>query len=149
MPPAPTAPKKKGHAGFVVLGVLVAVGIVASIFSDKTDTVAPTKDTGVSSGFGTQDASGDVSWGAKGFTVDYGIVTAPIVVTNHTDGMSDYYIEVGVENAAGDRIGWGNAVVSHLAPGQTARVNATATVDGPANSADSLVFTEIQRTAST
>jgi hypothetical protein len=59
--------------------------------------------------------------------------TSTLDVTNDTDHTSTYFITVTFENAAGSRqFGTGNATVTSLAPGRTTTVEASSTVEVPA-----------------
>jgi hypothetical protein len=133
------------------LGLAVFAIAMASC-SVETSTEPPTPAAGaknapradkVSQGLGTKDASADVrivSFQAGQF----GQSEAKLEITNHSNGTSDYYIEVAFEDGAGPNIDWGNAVAQHVEPGQKAIVTTTTFKE----SAERVKITEIQRTAS-
>lgn len=106
---------------------------------------APPAET-VSRGLGTKDASRDVKLASFERVEEYGLVryVGKLVITNHTSKPSDYYIELSIENRAGDNIGWTNAVAEHVKPGQKARVDFEVFDEG----AHRAVIHEIQRTES-
>ena len=73
--------------------------------------------------------------------------TATLDVTNDTEDSSTYFITVTFENAAGSRqFGTGNATVTSLAPGRTTTVEASSTVEVPAQV--SCTVTDVNRISS-
>jgi len=157
-PPTPN-PKKKGpilHVVEMVIGGLLVVGVVNSAMSgdnqpqatgSQASTEAPAKakakkDSGVSSGLGTKDATADVK--VVGITDDPYLREVELLITNHSSGRSDYYVELSLLDASGTNVGWTNALVQALEPGQKAKAKAPITDDG----AVKVKVHEVQRTAS-
>lgn len=80
-----------------------------------------TPSSGVSRGFGTKDASGDVKVKAKPTQeADTGFVQTTLTVTNHSSKRSDYIIDLALVSADGKtQIDTTPALVQNLEPGQT------------------------------
>ncbi|HEU4896606.1 MAG TPA: FxLYD domain-containing protein [Actinomycetota bacterium] len=138
----------------LVIGGLLVVGVVNSAMSgdnqpqatgSQTSTEAPAKakkDSGVSSGLGTKDATADVK--VVGISGNEFLREVELLITNHSSGRSDYYVELSLLDASGTNVGWTNALVQALEPGQKARAKAPITDD----SAVKVKVHEVQRTAS-
>jgi hypothetical protein len=153
-PPPPRERKSRRQKTLLSLaGLGLAIFAIAMAgCSAETSTEPSTRDAGannaprgdkISQGLGTKDASADVrivSFEAGQF----GQSEAKFEITNHSNGTSDYYIEVAFEDGAGTNIDWGNAVAQHVEPGQKAIVTTTTFKE----SAERVKITEIQRTAS-
>jgi hypothetical protein len=118
----------------ILLGALVACET-----SSTTDT------GGIDPGFGTQDASGDVSMG--NCKVDFGVVTCQLEIHNSSDGRSDYYIEASFTDADGVNVGSGNAYVQGIEGGQDAKTDLIGTISGGGKDVH-VKITTVQRTAS-
>ena len=155
-PPTPNPKKKRPIMSVVglVIGGLLVVGVVNSAMSgdnqpqatgSQTSTEAPAKakkDSGVSSGLGTKDATADVK--VVGISGNEFLREVELLITNHSSGLSDYYVELSLLDASGTNVGWTNALVQALEPGQKARAKAPITDD----SAVKVKVHEVQRTAS-
>jgi hypothetical protein len=138
----------------LVIGGLLVVGVVNSAMSgdnqpqatgSQTSTEAPAKakkDSGVGSGLGTKDATADVK--VVGISGNEFLREVELLITNHSSGRSDYYVELSLLDASGTNVGWTNALVQALEPGQKARAKAPITDD----SAVKVKVHEVQRTAS-
>lgn len=131
----------------IVAALLLALvaGCAVPEESGTTDTTA--KSGTISKGAGTKDASADVKLVSfKEVDKGYGMVSfiGTLEVTNHSEKPSDYYIEITIENKAGENIDWTNAVVEHLRPGQKAKAGFEVFNEG----AHKAVIHEIQRTES-
>ena len=155
-PPTPNPKKKRPIMRVVglVIGGLLVVGVVTSAMSgdnqpqatgSQTSTEAPAKakeGSGVSSGLGTKDASADVKIVA--FTEGEFSSEVDLLITNHSEGRSDYYVELSLTDASGTNVGWTNAVAMAVEPGQKAKVTAPVVEDGAVKAK----VHEVQRTAS-
>jgi hypothetical protein len=129
--------KKGTLASVIVFALCVGCGTTTSDNNDSG---------GIDPGFGSQDASGDVSLVQGSCDGGYGILTCKLDITNSSDGTSDYYIEAEIDDASGANIGTANAFVQHVAGGQSAHTELTGTLYGEmghrenhSSSADSLV----------
>jgi hypothetical protein len=154
-PPAP--PSKKRHPGrtiLIVIGALVLFGIVTAIINGTAPT-APSgpaateaKESGISKGAGSKDAAADVKLlsfrkvNADG--LDIGEYRGTIEIVNHSEGTSDYYIELVILDSRGTNVDWTNAVAQHVRPGQRALANFSTFEPSTAKAQ----ITQIQRTAS-
>ena len=96
----------------------------------------------MSQGLGAKDASGDV----KIVAFDQGEFGSEVEleITNHSDGRSDYYVELSLLDADGTNVGWTNATAMAVEPGQKAKVTAPVVEDGAVKAK----VHEVQRTAS-
>jgi len=147
----PEAPKKKRKVWlWVVVGIVVVLAIASSQGGGDSNTPAGTdsetnNNSGISSGLGSNDASGDVTVGRC--DSNYGIITCALTVVNHSDGRSDYYIEATIEDSTGAKIGTANTLITGVEGGQTAHDELIGTVTGSGKNA-SIRLTEVQRTAS-
>lgn len=75
-------------------------------------------ESGVSSGLGSQDASGDVSIGQA--TTEFGLTSLPLTATNNSEKRSNYWIEVNAESGDGATVydsSW--TYINNVDPGQT------------------------------
>lgn len=119
--------------------------LVACSLSEDGSGTAPPAET-VSPGLGSKDASADVKLASFQRVSEYGQVhyVGKLVITNHSSKPSDYYVELSIENAAGDNVGWTNAIAEHVRPGQLARVSFEVFDEG----AHKAVVHEVQRTES-
>jgi hypothetical protein len=142
-------PKKRRNTGLillVVIGGLLAVLAIAMLNGDPTSTTveeSASSSQGISKGLGTKDAAADVkllSFRHRG----YGEYQGTIEIVNHSDGTSDYYIELVILDQAGTNIDWTNAVAQQVRPGQRAVVHFS-TFEKLAAKAQ---VTQIQRTSS-
>ena len=104
-------------------------------------------ESSVDQGFGSQDASGDVTLEScrDGGQYAHNMVECKIIIHNTSDGTSDYYIEA--QALRGDTVVGGliNAAVSSVPGAGTAEAKLTGVVDGQW---DSVRIIEVQRTAS-
>lgn len=134
--PAPVAPKKGMTAGKVVaivigtmvlvfggggLALLLVAGSAVNSAVQEIETAQSVEsETGISSGLGSQDASGDVTLG-EGYTEPaLGWTKLPVSATNGSEERSNYSIEVNAESADGSMIyesGW--VYIQNVSPGQT------------------------------
>jgi hypothetical protein len=128
----------------VIIGALLSILAVAALTSDPVSIpVATSADSGISKGLGTKDAAADVkllSFRHRG----YGEYQGTIEIVNHSEGTSDYYIELVILDQAGTNIDWTNAVAQQVRPGQRAVVKFS-TFEKLAAKAQ---VTQIQRTSS-
>jgi hypothetical protein len=128
----------------VIIGALLAILAVAALTSDPVSTpAAEPADSGISKGLGTKDASADIKLLSFRHR-DYGEYQGTIEIVNHSDGTSDYYIELVILDQAGTNIDWTNAVAQQVRPGQRAVVHFS-TFEKLAAKAQ---VTEIQRVSS-
>jgi len=116
---------KKAMIGTLAAGLLV-IGLAACGVPEATGTPTGGSTGGtVSQGFGSKDASADVTLGVatddgSGFMA----ISVPVIVTNHSDGPSNYIIEVAA-SVGGVRVDTDPLVsVNNLAPGATAEEQA-------------------------
>jgi hypothetical protein len=94
--------------------VLGLIGNATGGGDQTTDTATQPSHEGISQGAGTKDASADVELLSFRLIDDgYGNThhKGTLRVTNHSSKPSDYYIELSIENRAGENIGWTNALV--------------------------------------
>lgn len=128
------------------MGKLASAGLLVLAAACGTSSSG---DGGVDPGFGTQDARDDVELSACHTTKQYGIsdVEGTYTIANHSDGTSDYFIELNVERD-GVIIGDGIFSADHVGPGQQAQGKVLAILDGdpPAGPCE-FVLTTVQRTA--
>lgn len=141
--------RKIAKAAISTASVLVLISACAGISgTDTTTTEAPlVDDTKVSSGLGSKDATADVKVkGGKAYT-EYGSTSVPVVVTNNSEKMSDYWITIAAESKDGSEQ-YETALVSvdSLRPGQSKTEEAMFFEAVPAGAA--FVLLEVQRTAS-
>jgi hypothetical protein len=130
--------KRKWLIGALLAGPLLIGACSVETSSDENG-------DGIGQGFGSEDASGDVSVGDC--ETDFGIITCDVTIVNSSDGMSDYYIEATVEDSSGAKVGSANTLVSGVEGGQTAKDALTGTFSGKGKDL-SVRLTEVQRTAS-
>jgi len=102
----------------------------------------PKPKSGVSQGLGAKDASADVEIVA--FTKGEFSSEVKLLITNHSDERSDYYVEISLLDADGTNVGWTNAIAQAVEPGQKAKVTAPVVEDGAVKAK----VHEVQRTAS-
>jgi L-ribulose-5-phosphate 3-epimerase UlaE len=130
----------------LIISLLVGGALLAACsLPEETTTDTSAKEGKISKGAGTKDATADVKLVSfKKVDHGYGFVeyVGVLQVVNHSEKSSDYYIEISIENKAGDNIGWSNAVVEHLKPGQKAKTEFSSVDKG----AYKAVIHEIQRT---
>jgi hypothetical protein len=147
-PPAWQPPRRRGGRKVVLT---IAAGI-AGLFligailgnSDQPNTTAA-QHSGISKGLGSADASADIDKIRLSTTADaIGIKQGFVQITNHSKGISDYYIEMRIMGATGVNLGMTNATADNVEPGQTARADFMVTDD----SADHVEIVQVQRTAS-
>jgi hypothetical protein len=122
---------------------IVAMAFVAVLAAACSTT--STNGNGVGNGFGSKDASADVSVGTC--TTSFGTISCDVTIVNSSDGTSDYYIEAEIDDPSGANVGTANALVSHVAPGQTAKTTLDGVFTGPKNGLH-VKLTTVQRTAS-
>jgi hypothetical protein len=129
----------------IAVVALLAVGLIAGCGTSSSGGSGGTSG-GVTTGLGTKDASGDVTVGAV--TNDsMGLSSAPVTVTNHSSGRSDYFITVVLDSADGTtQIDSTMVAVTNLEPGQTSPQTAQFTAPAPAGAVAKV--TQVQRTAS-
>lgn len=147
-PVPPSQPRKRRNTGVVIIVIVAGLLAILAIAMATSDPAAPSgkpaaTDSGISKGLGTKDASGDVkllSFRHRGYSEYQGTIE----IINHSDGTSDYYIELVILDQDGTNIDWTNAVAEHVRPGQRALVSFS-TFEKLAHKA---VVTEIQRTSS-
>lgn len=132
------APKKKGIPAWgwilIVLGALVLIcgggGIVMlgvggkaasdAIASAAASATAPVGSGGVAQGYGSKDASGDVTLGAAEPPDAIGAIYVPVTATNSSEKRSDYYIDVSAESADGKTAySTSSTFINNVEPGQT------------------------------
>jgi hypothetical protein len=156
--PSPLAPPTKRSRKrwlLILAGIPVAfivLGLIAAILVPAEQATAPTateaKESGISKGAGTKDAAADVKLlsfqkhNTDGF--DSGEYRGTIEIVNHSEGTSDYYIELVILDSRGTNIDWSNAVAEHVRPGQRALVHFSTFESSTAKAQ----ITQIQRTAS-
>jgi hypothetical protein len=147
--PPPAPPRKKRSTGQIILLVIVGLFVIGGISnaldgSDPSTTPSSPAATGsgISKGLGSKDASGDVKLLSFRHGA-YGEYKGTIEIVNHSDGTSDYYIELVILDQDGTNIDWTNAVAEHVRPSQRALVRFS-TFEKLAHKA---VITEIQRTS--
>jgi hypothetical protein len=150
-PPTPNPKKKRRGRKLLIAGAIVGglLAFAAVNSSDTTSTPTATEaeapaGSAISKGVGSKDATADVKLGKIAQPDAIGVRYGTVHIVNHSDGISDYYIEVAILDASGTNIGWTNAVADHVKPGQKAEVKIMITEDDAA----SVEITEVQRTAS-
>jgi hypothetical protein len=147
-PPEPTAPRVQKKRHYLLWGIVIVVAVIGiAELTTKSETPTTTV-PGVGQGLGSQDASGDVSLGDC--STSYGVVTCDLTIVNHSDGISDYYIEAVAEDSTGANVGSGNGVADHVEAGQTAKADLTVILSAGAGKPSDITIrlTQVQRTAS-
>jgi nucleoid-associated protein YgaU len=142
----PAGVRSSRTRGLLVAGGIVLVLAVAAVLTSLGGSDRPATNPGptISHGLASKDATADVRVASFTGPDAVGQYTATIEITNHSDGTSDYYIEVAFEDAGGVNVGWGNAVAQHVEPGQRARV----TAETFESTVQQVKVTKVQRTAS-
>ena len=151
-PPTPNRkPKRRGRTLLIALSIVGGLLLVGSVVGDETpsdpapaaaEAPKPKPKSGVSQGLGAKDASADVKIVA--FTDGEFSSEVELLITNHSEGRSDYYVELSLTDANGTNVGWTNAVAMAVEPGQKAKVTAQVVEDGAVKAK----VHEVQRTAS-
>ena len=151
-PPTPNPkPKRRGRKLLIALSIVGGLLLVGAVVGDETPSdpapaaaEAPKSKpkSGVSQGLGANDASADVKIVA--FTEGEFSSEVELLITNHSEGRSDYYVELSLTDASGTNVGWTNAVAMAVEPGQKAKVTAPVVEDGAVKAK----VHEVQRTAS-
>jgi hypothetical protein len=153
-PPTPNPkPKRRGRKLLIALSIVGGLLLVGAVVgngtpSDPAPAAAaapkpkPKPKSGVSQGLGTKDASADVKIVA--FTKGEFSSEVELLITNHSDGRSDYYVELSLLDADGTNVGWTNAMAMAVEPGQKAKATAPVVEDGAVKAK----VHEVQRTAS-
>jgi hypothetical protein len=146
----PTQPLPSSHRRGRKVVIAIAAGIaglflIGAIFgnSDQPNSTAP-EHSGISKGLGSADATADVDKIRINQPDAIGVRNGFVQVTNHSQGTSDYSIELRVLDSSGVNVGTAYATADRVEPGQTAKADFMVTDDG----ADRVEVTEIQRTAS-
>jgi hypothetical protein len=152
-PPTPN-PKRRGRKLLIALSIVGGLLLVGSVVGNETPSdpapadpapaaaAAPKPKSGVSQGLGAKDASADVKIVA--FTEGEFSSEVELLITNHSEGRSDYYVELSLLDESGTNVGWTNAVAMAVEPGQKAKVTAPVVEDGAVKAK----VHEVQRTAS-
>ena len=148
------SPSPKSDLVGLVIGGLLVVGAINSAMSgdhdSQTSSATSTEaaepkakpKSGVSQGLGTKDASSDVK--VVAFTAGEYSSEVELEITNHSEGRSDYYVEITLLDKSGTNVGWTNAIAQAVEPGQKAKVTAPVVEDGAVKAK----VHEVQRTAS-
>ena len=126
-----------------LIGALLASPLLIGACSVETS--SDENGDGIGQGFGSEDASGDVSVGAC--ETDFGIITCDVTIVNSSDGRSDYYIEATLEDSSGAKVGTANTLMTGVEGGQTAKDELIGTFSGKGKGL-AVRLTEVQRTAS-
>lgn len=135
----------------IIIGLAVIVGIGVAIgashgSSGNSGNHGTNNNTGITTGIGSKDASGDVTL-ATGAPDDAGILTVPVIITNHSSKRSDYFVDLAAESADGShQYGTTTAMSMGLDAGQTATVSGLFFDTVPAGA--KIVVKSVQRTAS-
>lgn len=129
----------------VAIAAVLLIGTACSAATSSSS--APAGSGKVSSGLGSQDATGDVRIGRchDGGAYLHEAVDCGLTITNHSGGTSDYYVEAQAfkgSTIVGTLI---NASASSVPAGATAKVKLSGIADGRW---DRVTITQIQRTAS-
>lgn len=128
----------------VVFGVLGSMGSSSNTSAGGSATPSQSQSNGVSKGFGSQDASGDISIGST--KTEFGTTTVQIKAKNQSEKRSDYFVSVAVESADGKtQYDTSTAVISNVDPGQTATGDAMFMKDFPKGA--KVVVKEVSRTS--
>jgi hypothetical protein len=140
-------PKRRGRKLLIALsivgGLLLVVAVVGNETpSDPAPAAAEAPTSGMSQGLGAKDASADVKIVAFG-EGEFGS-EVELLITNHSDGRSDYYVEISLLDADGTNVGWTNATAMAVESGQKAKATASVIEDGAVKAK----VHEVQRTAS-
>jgi hypothetical protein len=144
-PAAPPAKRRSRNQTILLIAAAIGLTLLAvnAMISGGSLDSGGSQANPVSRGVGAKDAAGDVE--LLSFTDSgYGTWEIQLGITNHSAGTSDYYIELGVEDASGTNIGWTNALAQDIKSGQRAVATAYVTEEG----AQKVVVTKVQRTAS-
>lgn len=121
--------RKKRWWLLAVVVVLVVI-IAASAGGGGSDDKPTNPNSGVDKGFGSKDASADVTALRLLPPDSIGVRYVEIDVTNHSSKRSNYYIEFSVESADGaTKYADGNALVSNLEAGQSTTSKDLASID--------------------
>jgi hypothetical protein len=144
-------PKRRGRKLLIALSIVGGLLLVGAVVGNETpsdpapaaaEAPKPKPKSGVSQGLGAKDASADV----KIVAFDEGEFGSEVEleITNHSDGRSDYYVELSLLDADGTNVGWTNATAMAVEPGQKAKATAPVIDDGAVKAK----VHEVQRTAS-
>lgn len=142
---------RRRNRGLIALVVVAALSLTYGWVASRPNVghsqapPSPAASNGVGQGFGTSDASADVTLG--NCSTSFGTITCEVDILNHSDGTSDYYIEAEVDDTSGANIGMVNAVASHVGAGQAAHAELFGGFTGSADDV-TVKLTEVQRTAS-
>lgn len=128
-----------------VSALAVATLAVASLAACKPNggSSSGSSAAGIDKGIGSSDATKDVKIGKSGH--DAMGAYFMLKFTNHSSGVSDYYVEWEIDKGA-RQVTTGNELVAHLAPGGTAVKKEEAFQSVP-NGA-TIKLTQVQRTSS-
>jgi hypothetical protein len=155
----PTQPPRRRRGRKVVLAIAAGIAglfLIGAIFgnSDQGSTTKPKttsaakaaepKDDGISQGLGSAGATADVKLVGIDQPDAIGIRYGHLAITNHSEGTSDYYVELRILDGSGVNLGMTNATADRVEPGQSAKAEFMVTEDGAAK----VEVTEVQRTAS-
>jgi len=147
--PAPAPAKNNSARNWTIaVGVIIALIVIGALNKNSdSSTTTHTEDTGIDSGLGTNDASGDVTLSSchDGGQYAHTIVECKVTIHNTSDGTSDYYIEAQAQRDGVVIGGLINAAVSSVPGGGTAEAKLTGVADG---TWDSVRLITVQRTAS-
>ncbi len=131
----------------VLVGAVVVIAVIAIAGALSSSGGGSSSDSGISTGLGSKDASADVQLGSCK-KPSFGVMTCQLIITNHSDGPSDYYIEAVAKDPSGANVGDGNGTASHVDPGGTAKADLTLILSQGAGKDVTVQLTTVQRTAS-
>ena len=104
----------------VILLAVAAGGGGGDDDTTNTSAVAAQGDNGVSTGFGTKDASADVKVGTLGDADILGFRKPELTITNNSSKRSNYFVELSLESADGKtQHDTANATAQNVEPGQS------------------------------
>ncbi len=130
-----------------LFGAVIIIVVIAIAGALSSSGGGSSSDSGISTGLGSKDASADVELGPCG-KPSFGLMTCQLVIRNHSDGPSDYYIEAIAKDPSGANVGHGNGTASHVDPGGTAKADLVLVLSEGAGKSITVQLTTIERTAS-
>jgi hypothetical protein len=148
---------KKTLISLMIAGSVVGFGAACETASDQSEPKQKPQNQSeqkqkegqepdVSQGVGSKDATKDVTMGEPKVD-EYGSVTVPVTVKNHTSKASDYMIEANIFDSNGTQLTTAMGFAWRVAPGDTAKTNLISMVDFGVDDVTAKL-TVVERTAS-
>lgn len=134
---------KKTIASLMIAGSAIGLGAACEGVSEDP---APQPQSQPQQGVGSKDASKDVKLGEP--RVEYGIITIPATITNHSSKPSDYSIEANVFATDGTQLTTAMGFAFSVAPDGKAKVALDGSVPDTSITEVHAQLTMVERTAS-